>query len=207
MLKNIFPVPLWVSNLNIYRDDVDQINKDLSSCVKLVKEKNLLEESEKPTYFKSTYFSYSNIIKDYSNLERIIAQECIKYFNLVNVGRQTFKITHSWINISNEGEEFMFHTHFPGLISGVIYIKAPKNSGNIKFKNPIRESIHGAFPFIPNSSKPIENTEIIYYPYYEVVPEDLTLVIFPSWIEHTVEENNTKEERISLAFNCTSSDR
>lgn len=103
-------------------------------------------------------------------------------------------ILNLWININKYKDANASHTHPGSYISGVFYIKAPKNCGNIVFKNSnqienfIQENIFSSFTNV-NSSL------------YHVSPEENVLYLFPSWLEHYVEPNLSKKNRISISFN------
>ena len=86
----------------------------------------------------------------------------------------------------------MFHDHPNSVISGVFYIKVPKNSGELIFNN---ENLIRFYPLrIKEYNK--YNSQI-----WKFQPKENTLYLFPSWIKHMVSSNLTNEERISLAFN------
>ena len=37
--------------------------------------------------------------------------------------------------------------------------------------------------------------------YEEIYPQENMMLMFPSWLEHSVEPSKSKEERISISFN------
>ena len=82
------------------------------------------------------------------------------------------------------------------MISGVYYLKAPKNCGNLVFRHPS--------PCIEYDWSKNKLTENIEYNsgLYNFVPKEGQLLLFPSWLEHFVRPNlNKTQERISIAFN------
>ena len=99
-----------------------------------------------------------------------------------------------WFNI-NEYKDFNIpHTHPFSKISGVFYVKIPKNSGNIVFVNDTKIE-----NYIPNE-------KIIEYNNYNssiwsIKPQENVLYLFPSWLNHYVSPNLSKEKRISMSFN------
>ena len=99
-----------------------------------------------------------------------------------------------WVNINGPGHCNLRHHHDPHsgmFLSGVFYVKVPENSGAICFYDP----------------RPHINTapDMVYYnggaPAWRFYPKPNTLILFPSWLEHSVEVNKSSEERISIAFN------
>ena len=90
------------------------------------------------------------------------------------------KINGMWGNISSFKDFNYIHTHHTEShkLSGILYLKIPTNSGDLKFHNP-------SFVDIITKYTPKENT----------------LLIFPSFLPHSVEPNLSQEDRISIAFN------
>ena len=79
----------------------------------------------------------------------------------------------------------------------MLWIKCPKNSGNILFDNPT------AF----QSNREIDSytaefrEKFNFYQAYFFPPTEGRILIFPSHLLHKVEENNSNEDRISVSFN------
>ena len=104
-------------------------------------------------------------------------------------------LTNVWININSKHDSNMIHSHARCILSGVYYIKTPKECGNIKFYHPAcdlieRDWTHSSKEYHPANS----NT-------WWLPPSEGTLYIFPSWVKHLVEPNMSDEERISISFN------
>lgn len=100
-----------------------------------------------------------------------------------------------WININPSGAFNRPHIHSDCIFSGVYYISVEENSGSIVFQHPV---ISQQYHYSPES--------IDKYNYYSasswsVDPEPGKLLIFPAWIEHYVEPNQSDIDRISIAFN------
>ena len=108
-----------------------------------------------------------------------------------NAHNLNYKILEMWANISNPKGFNIEHNHPGSFISGVFYLKVPKNSGKIIFRDPrpIPDWNGDSFFFHALScNTPIE-------------PKEKMLLLFPSWLYHRVETNNSNEERISISFN------
>ena len=100
-----------------------------------------------------------------------------------------------WVNVNGYGNTNACHDHYdrtppagPVGISGVFYISIPKpGMGNITFYNdapPYMKELH-------SKSMSIE-------------PKENTLILFPSWLEHSVSQSKSDEPRISMSFNYLS---
>ena len=102
----------------------------------------------------------------------------------------------AWVNINPPGSKNEMHEHISraAFISGVLYIKVPKNSGNIVFHDPRH--------FLITQSEPL-----LYYnrgnSSSSYSPKENELLLFPYWLVHNVEENLSNEDRISISFNIT----
>lgn len=100
-----------------------------------------------------------------------------------------------WININSENTYNLTHDHPDSFYSAVYYAKAALNQGDILFYHPIT--------FISNYF--IVNKIANYGNFNSLIwtckPTTGVLLIFPSYLSHCVTGNNTKEDRISIAFN------
>ena len=105
------------------------------------------------------------------------------------------KMGNYWLNINNKGDFNIPHVHPFSLASVVYYAKVPKDSGRLVFENPIQQH---DYVMKPNT---VEKFNTINSGYWNVTPNEGDLIIFPSWLRHWVEPNNTNEDRISIAFN------
>ena len=81
-------------------------------------------------------------------------------------------------------------------LSGVFYVKIPKNSGDLIFVNETE---------IPCFIDHNNITEFNNYNSFKwsIKPEENVLYLFPSWLGHYVNPNLSKEKRISISFNLT----
>lgn len=102
-----------------------------------------------------------------------------------------YKTTEMWINITNPKGYNIEHNHPNSFMSGVFYLKVPSNSGNIVFRDP----------------RPIPDWNGDSSLFYAlncnsfIIPKENMLLLFPSWLYHRVETNNSDERRISISFN------
>ena len=100
-----------------------------------------------------------------------------------------------WININEYKDYNITHKHPGALISGVYYVKTPKDCGNIIFEHP-SESFQSEWRMTPSDYNNY-NSGTWWLP-----SEENNLYLFPSWLKHRVEPNlNKNENRISISFN------
>jgi len=94
------------------------------------------------------------------------------------------RIQSIWVNISPKGAYNSAHVHTSDVhnfenISGVLYLQTPINSGNFIGYNPLHPSIQGI----------------------HITPKPGQLLLFSQYLLHSVEPNQSDEDRISIAFN------
>jgi len=109
----------------------------------------------------------------------------------INLGIQEINIPEIWINVNKQHDWNTIHQHGGHTFSGVYYIKTPKNCGRLAFRDPRPGAIANSFLV-----DKYDNGELRYVN----ITEGLFL-LFPSYLEHFVEPNKSKEERVSISFN------
>jgi uncharacterized protein (TIGR02466 family) len=100
-----------------------------------------------------------------------------------------------WANITHPNHRHHLHIHPNCLLSGILYVRAPKECGPTVFGDPRP----GAMMIEPSHSEMhIHNMTA-----FVVVPEKGRLIIWPSYLPHAVEHGkaDVNEDRIVLAFN------
>ena len=105
----------------------------------------------------------------------------------------------AWVNINYPNSYNVLHSHPNSHLSGVMWIKSPKDSGVIEFENP---NSHEAFTEINAYVEEFKEKNSV-YPVYWFSPIEGRMLVFPSHLRHLVEENKSNEDRISISFNVT----
>lgn len=121
-------------------------------------------------------------------------QSCVsEYFHAVYEPKNkvSLRVTQSWFNYSKPGEWHHKHAHPNSLVSGVLYMKAVKDSDKIYFhKDDYRQlDVH------------TENYNLYNSRSWWLSVETGKLMLFPSSLTHSVEPVQANDTRISLAFN------
>ena len=101
-----------------------------------------------------------------------------------------------WINVNHKGGSNILHSHPNSHWSGVLYVQQPTEvegfSGMIEFVNPNQEGRELA-KLLPKSG--FDNM-------IRIRPKTGQIVIFPSYVLHSVYPNNSNQDRITIAFNA-----
>ena len=120
------------------------------------------------------------------------SQEC---FDALNVERKYGpEMTGLWGMINPPGARNTVHTHPLNYLSGVLYLKVPKNSGNIVFIEPRPQAEVFEPPRNPDLSVHLAHS-------VQWEPKEKELIFFPSWLQHEVQENNSNQDRVIMSFN------
>ena len=103
----------------------------------------------------------------------------------------------AWININKPGDYNIKHNHPASDLAGVLWLKCPKDCGNIVFENPTAfQSYNENNSYIDD----FKNQNNLYHSYY-FNPTEGRILVFPAHLNHRVQENKSNEDRISVSFN------
>ena len=130
-----------------------------------------------------------------ANLMIYIVNECQACARDFGFQRQ-LGIANYWININKKGHYNKMHIHSSSILSGSYYAATPPQSGNIIFHNRPETS------FILGELKQLgagENRFTAVDQAFE--PRAGAVLIFPGWLQHSVDENRSEQDRVSIAFN------
>ena len=100
-----------------------------------------------------------------------------------------------WANINPPGGSNRAHQHPNSLWSGVYWIKTPKNCGHLKIDDP-RSAAAMVRPKQKEGSMP---SRLFRETHYEPIAG--RCIMFPSWLMHCVDPNESNDIRISVSFN------
>ena len=105
------------------------------------------------------------------------------------------KLGNMWANINPPGGYNQSHLHPNSLFSGVYYIKAPPKSGRLQLMDP-RPGVQQVMPPRKKGKIPKELWREIFC---DPIPG--RMIMFPAWMWHKVEINQSNDIRISVSFN------
>jgi uncharacterized protein (TIGR02466 family) len=109
---------------------------------------------------------------------------------------RTLGIANFWININKKNHYNKMHIHPGSILSGCYYAATPPQSGGIIFHNrPEASYILDELVLIGAKNTRFTTTA------QACEPKAGAVLVFPSWLQHSVEQNRSEEDRISIAFN------
>jgi uncharacterized protein (TIGR02466 family) len=100
-----------------------------------------------------------------------------------------------WANINYQGGYNRPHVHPNTLFSGVYYVKTPPNCGKLVCNDP-RPGIQIVMPTRVKGTPPKHLWREVHLDVREG-----RIIIFPAWLWHCVEPNQSNDIRISVSFN------
>jgi uncharacterized protein (TIGR02466 family) len=111
----------------------------------------------------------------------------------LRIGCDAFEITGCWANVLAKGAAHRAHSHPNNYLSGVYYVRTHPGTNTLNFHDP-RSQTGIIRPAVVELVA--ENTDQVV-----IGVANGTLVIFPSYLQHSVDPNQSDEERISISFN------
>ena len=175
-----------VSNLNDY---VDQIIKDEKKGKELDHGKNLAGNVQQEFRLEKDFIEKSKW--------GIFLSSCTKAWikQILNQEISKFQLISTWIVRQFQNDYNPIHTH-GGHLSGVGYLKVPKNFGEYHQKDKVNNQngklalVHGSKMFMQEAT-------------YMITPKVGDFYFFPNYLMHTVYPfSGTDEERRSISFNA-----
>jgi len=181
----LFPTLIWKRKV----DNFDSLNQNiLDNINRLMKEDN--RDSRRKWHSERLLMNHE-FMSEINEQVIQFSHDIIKMINIKYDGN--IKITGAWVNASPPGIKHHVHSHPNNYLSGVYYVRAHPGADTINFLDPrmvvglIRPPIH-------------QHNELN----SESVTVDIKageLCFFPHWLRHSVNENTSQEDRISIAFN------
>ena len=103
----------------------------------------------------------------------------------------SLRITQSWVNYTNPGQWHHKHAHPNSFVSGVLYIKANKETDRIQFYKESYQQIK-----LPVDQFNLSNSDSWWLPIGTG-----QLILFPSSLTHMVPTLQGEDQRVSMSFN------
>jgi len=104
--------------------------------------------------------------------------------------QEALEITGCWATVLAKGALHKAHSHPNNFLSGVYYVRVQPGADTINFHDPRRQTYVIRPPVVELTA---ENTDQVV-----VRVTNGTLLMFPSYLEHSVDGNMSEEERISI---------
>ena len=190
-MKNIRPFGPSIGKTKISKKFFDVLNKEFDTKSK---SKKIDYSSKLASQIKKELKISETFIK--KNLEKELKNNIIKFLSNEKIKKiKEIKILNLWVVRQFKGEYNPVHYH-EGDLSGVGYLKLPKNKINNKMVKNKKIKTNGTIDFI-NGQRNFLSKSI-----YNVVPKIRDLIVFPNYLMHTAYPFNIEGERRSFSFNA-----
>ena len=186
----LFPTPMFTGKL-----------PDIGLCDRIEKKLRELRKSGKgmssPEGAVLAYMTPDDIqtLPEMKELVDVVMWESGNILDAYKIKRDSHYITNMWANIANPNRRHHMHIHPNCLLSGLVYIRTPKNCGSTMFASPRQLSKNLEPTYLGKNEL---NSDVFIMP-----AEKGRMLIWPSHVPHAVEQGaaDEAEERIVVAFN------
>ena len=132
-------------------------------------------------------------LEEFRDLVSSIDKAAMSVLRFLRIAYDAVEISGCWATVLAHGAAHKAHYHPNNYLSGVYYVRTRPGADSINFHDP-RSQTGIIRP--PVAELTAENTDQVV-----VRVKDGTLLIFPSYLQHSVDANAGEEERISISFN------
>ena len=192
-IYKLFPTPIFECKLEKY----EELNTELEKYIYELKNKDEkgLKLSNGGGGWHSPYFDIgkNEIVKKFLNALSPHLLEIITKDYGWKCTPDQIRFEGMWSVINKKNSYNIRHFHPNCHLSAAYYVKAKENCGKIKFFEPLDQKLMKT----PSKNKTTElSAEVVNF-----TPNEGDLLIFPSYLHHSVDENLSGEDRIVISFN------
>ena len=183
----MFPTFVWKAELKprVHR----RLNKNIISTLDGIRK--TLPDLEPGQPWQSVQDLHK--MNEFRELVSCINDAVVSVLEFLKIGQEDFEITGVWANMNPPNAAHRMHSHPNNFLSGVYYVRTPKGADTINFHDP-RSQTEIIKP--PVTELTAENTDQVV-----VRVKNGTILLFPSWLAHSVDANTSDGIRISISFN------
>jgi uncharacterized protein (TIGR02466 family) len=194
-IERIFPSVVQISTV----DDAARLNGQLLKKIEQIRAE---VPNARPASWTSTVYTTLNgadqlhRLPEFAALHEIILREARSFADALRFNHHDYplRVTDCWFNVYGPKDGQEVHQHANNMISGSYYVKAPDGCAGIMFHSPLADAM-----FVPPYTEINDlNSSVVELPVREGM-----LVLFRSWLKHSVRPSPTAEERISISFNIS----
>ena len=185
-----FSTAVWTSKI----DNYERINNEMFNYI------INLQKKDPVGLIKSNFKGWHS--KDFNLKDeqpKIFVEAIKKNINISlndmdwDVTKQSVSIKSMWAIINEQAAWNQKHHHSNSDLSAAYYVSAHENCGDIVFYDPRPAPVYKhPIPKSPNNLNATVNS---------IKPEAGMLVLFPSYLEHSVNPNMSDKKRIVISFN------
>ena len=183
--ENIWPTPYWSAQIWDFMRSETRVtfNEDFTNWIEGEMKKDSVRKSNRGGWQSDLYDSKNEMFVPLIN-------EIREFCSHLPLNIKEIIIPQLWVNVNKKGDWNIIHQHGQYDLSGTYYVKVPKDSGRLVFRDPRPAAMSNKF-FVSRYDKgELKNVNVI----------EGMLGIWPAYLDHFVEPSNSDEERISISF-------
>lgn len=187
MAQPIFPTFVWAHDLKA--EIAEPLNARLAQALDLLTQPRPALPPGQTWQTDQTLHT----LPEFEELTKAMLFASGEVMRVMEIEQDGFEITGCWANLCPSGGAHMPHHHPNNYLSGVYYVAAAKGGDAISFHEP-RNQVDVISPRLRRMNQynsPIHTLPI----------QPGRLVLFPSWLVHSVPPNTSNALRISVSFN------
>jgi len=185
-----FSTPIWSTKIANYKD----VNEELLNYISNLREQNPegIRKSNTNGWHSKDFDLNDETPKKFINA---VSSNINTAFNDMDwdIEKQIIKIKSIWVIINEKGASNERHHHGNSALSAAYYVHAPKDCGDIVFYDPRPAPVFSH----PIAKKP----NILNATVNSITPAEGLLLLFPSYLDHSVKPNLSSNQRIVISFN------
>ena len=132
-------------------------------------------------------------LDDFRDLVTCVHRVVPGILRFLKIGYDAYQVTACWATVLTRGAAHKMHQHPNNFLSGVYYVRTHPGADTINFHDPRNQTGIIRPPVVELTA---ENTDQVV-----VRVKDGTMLVFPSYLQHSVDASASEEERISISFN------
>jgi len=189
-ILELFPTPVYTTGMPV----------ELSNVIPFLDAQTPNSGSDEANYGERSANSYILNEPECVEVKKFVLGHIKEYAeNILLYDYKTWELSQSWVSRKHPGQHHTMHTHPNSLISGVFYYGEPeKETPAIKFhkmQGGINQQV------IQPALKPDKRSSKFAWKEFAINFAPGLLLLFPSYLFHSVPINESKVVRSSVAFN------
>jgi uncharacterized protein (TIGR02466 family) len=133
-----------------------------------------------------------------SGLVDCIHEATKRILSFLKIAHRGIRITGCWANVNALGTAHGIHSHPNNYLSGVYYVRTPDGADSINLHDP---RVQTGIIRPPVTALTAQNTDMVV-----IRVQAGHLLVFPSWLQHSVTASTAESERVSVSFNVMFTD-
>lgn len=183
---------IWQDNFPNF--DWNQLKPKCDSLLNQVKKNSYIEKDGgiSSVSLQTSADTQPHTWAEFAELQQWLNPKINEVIKNLKLMEQPYQVSNSWINKHPPGAWTDEHCHKGCQITMAIYLHVPANSGRIMFKDPLEYHWWGD----PSDHRSAQNGN-----WYPVDIQTGDVLMFPGWLQHKTEVNNSQEDRYVLTVN------